>query len=240
MQLGPLPETFAGTRDVVQRVAAHVLARRRHQLCGKFGLRAVPGGIGTPACGPEHEVVRTSGTWLIRDRTGSSSRTTLLDLATATLAEAAALADADLAAAFSVGHDTPPLGDTNAVLGVDRAAAQALGDWFSFGAVVLDAAVAQLGPAAEPSVVQLWPEHFDIAGDVAAASGRRANLGASPGDSFSPQPYLYVGPWDADRPGDPAYWNAPFGAVLEYDRLRAAADPVTDAVAFLGRGISLL
>ncbi|MEM9514592.1 MAG: hypothetical protein AAGA42_07000 [Actinomycetota bacterium] len=46
------------------------------------------------------------------------------------------------------------------------------------------------------------------------ADGDGINLGGSPGDGFSAEPYLYVGPWSANRPGDPDYWNAPFGAVL--------------------------
>ena len=29
------------------------------------------------------------------------------------------------------------------------------------------------------------------------------SLGASPGDGFEPDPYLYVGPQNAERPGDP-------------------------------------
>ena len=66
------------------------------------------------------------------------------------------------------------------------------------------------------------------------------NLGASPGDGSSAEPYLYVGPWGPRRPGDPAFWNAPFGAVLGYAELRAAADPVEAGLAFLRRGVELL
>lgn len=240
MTLRPLPASFVATRDSLQRVATHVLARRRHQLCAKIGLRATPGGIGTPACGPDHEVIRISGTRLLRERTGSGAQTTSVDLATATLDDAAALAGVDLSAPFEAGHDTPAVGDSREPLRVDASAADVLADWFRFGWAVLDAAVAALGPDAEPSVVQLWPEHFDAGCDVAANPDRRANLGASPGDSFSAQPYLYVGPWDPERPGDPAYWNAPFGAVLTYDQLVASPDPVAVAVAFLRRGVELL
>ncbi len=93
-------------------------------------------------------------------------------------------------------------------------------------------------------MVQLWPEHFDVGCDVAVSTDRRANLGASPGDSSSDsssdEPYLYVGPWDDARPGDPAYWNAPFGAVLGYETLRAAANPQELGSTFLRRGLDLL
>jgi hypothetical protein len=240
MSLAPLPDGYADTREALQRVATHVLARRRFALSGKFGLRATPGGFGTPACGPDHEVVRVTGTHLVRERTGDASTTATLDLRGATLAEAAALVDVDLDLPFEAGHDTPPVGDPTAPLTVDRDGAAALAEWYRLGWSAIDAAVAELGPDAGPSVAQLWPEHFDAGIDVAAAPGRRANLGASPGDGFSAQPYLYVGPWDADRPGDPSYWNAPFGAVLAHDELRSDPAPEVAAAAFLLRGIRLL
>jgi hypothetical protein len=236
----PPPGDLATTRDALHRVAAHVLARRRHALTGRIGLRATPGGFGAPAGGPEHEVVRLSGTWLVRERTGEGSRADLLDLAAASLADAAALVDVQLDDDFSVGRDTPPLGDATAPLGLEAGAVAAVAGWFAFGTEVLDAVVAALGPAAAPSVLQLWPEHFDVGGDVAAAPGRRVNLGASPGDALVPEPYLYVGPWDADRPGDAGYWNVPFGAARTLSELRAADDPQAAGAAFLHRGVDLL
>ncbi len=240
MSFDPLPETYGATREALQRVATHVLARRRFALSGKFGLRAAPGGFGTPASGPDHEVVRVAGTQLVRERTGDASATVTLDLRSATLAEAAALVDVDLDEPFEAGHDTPAVGDPAAPLAVDRAAAAVLAEWYRLGWGAIDAAVAELGAAAGPSVLQLWPEHFDAGVDVAAAPARRVNLGASPGDGFSAQPYLYVGPWDADRPGDSSYWNAPFGAVLSYDDLRSEPAPEAAAVTFLLRGVELL
>lgn len=240
MTLQPLPATYATTRDTMQRVATHILARRRHQLCGKFGLRATPGGIGTPACGPEHETLRITGTRLVRERTGADASTTSLDLVDATLADAARLAEVDLTRPFEAGHDTPALGDPTAPLGLDPDAARALADWLAVGWTVLDTTVASLGAVAEPSVLQLWPEHFDAGIDVAAAPGRRVNLGASPGDGFNAEPYLYIGPWDADRPVDRTFWNAPFGAVLTYRQLLASADPIAAAATFLTRGVTLI
>ncbi len=62
------------------------------------------------------------------------------------------------------------------------------------------------------STVQLWPEHFDVGTTLDLGDG--VNLGFSPGDAFSEDPYVYVGPWGAVRPGDDGYWNVPFGAVL--------------------------
>jgi hypothetical protein len=240
MSLAPLPATYTTTRLELQRVATHVLARRRFSLCGKFGLRAAPGGIATLACGPDHEVQRLSGTTLIRETTGPGAATASLDLQGATLAQAAAVAHVDLSEPFAAGHDTPPLGDPDVGLEIDPEAARVLAGWFQLGWAILDASVAELGAAANPSVVQLWPEHFDAGVDVAAGTGGRVNLGASPGDTYSEQPYLYVGPWEPDRPGDPSYWNAPFGATLGYDELLASADPIAQGLAFLLRGVELL
>ena len=227
-------------RETLQRVATHVLARRRAALCGKFGLRATPGGIGTSACGPDHEVVRIAGTRLIRELSGATARATALDLRTATLADAAELVDVDLDGEFEAGHDTPLLGPTTTALGVDPDAAAAVAAWFAFGWAALDGALAELGPDADASIVQLWPEHFDAGCDVSVGRDQRANLGASPGDGFSAQPYLYVGPWDAARPGDAEFWNTPFGAVMGYEKLQATNDPVAVGVAFLVRGVELL
>src|SRR5687767_2685851 len=79
-RLPTLPADFATTRDALHRVAVHVLARRRHALCGKLGLRATPAGVGTAAAGPDHEVLRTSRGWLLCERTGTSPSRTALDL----------------------------------------------------------------------------------------------------------------------------------------------------------------
>lgn len=240
MEMSALPERFVATRSEMQRVATHVLARRRFDLVGKFGLRATPGGFGTPAGGSEYEVTRIAGTTLVREVTGVEPRTTTLDLTGATLADAAVLVGVDLTEEFRAGHDTPPVGDPADRLDIDPLSARVLAAWFDFGWGVIDAIVAALPPEAEPSVLQLWPEHFDAGCDVAAAPGGRANLGASPGDAAMPDPYLYVGPWDDARPGDATYWNAPFGAVLGYERLLGADDPRATGVAFLRRGLELL
>jgi hypothetical protein len=241
-ELVELPPTYEATRVALQRVATHVLARRRHALVGKLGLRAAPGGIATPAAGPDHEVLRTSGAWLVRERTGATSTTTSIDLRTATLADAAALADVDLASELSAGDGAPPVGDPDAVLDIDVAAAEALAGWFAFGWRALDAVVAAAA-GSSPSVLQLWPEHFDAGCDLAVGRGAdapRANLGASSGDGFHPEPYLYVGPWGPERPGDPDYWNAPFGAVLGHAELRSAEDPSARALGFLHTGLAHL
>jgi hypothetical protein len=119
------------------------------------------------------------------------------------------------------------------VEGADPAAARALGDYYGFACSVLEELRAELYDQ-DPSAVQLWPEHFDIAlelGDEAA--GKRANYGASPGDEDHPEPYLYVGPWSGDVSGP--LWNAAgfSGAELGYAELIEAPNQRRLALEFM-------
>jgi hypothetical protein len=61
----------------------------------------------------------------------------------------------------------------------------------------------------------LWPEHFDV-----AVTRDEINYGVSPGDSYHPTPYAYIGPW---TPRTGPFWNAPFGALLDMS-VRADSD----------------
>ena len=54
------------------------------------------------------------------------------------------------------------------------------------------------------------------------------------------EPYLYVAPWADDRPGDPGFWNAPYGAVITRSTLAADPDPGAAGTGFLLRGLDLL
>ena len=116
---------------------------------------------------------------------------------------------------------------------VDAAAASALGDFYGFGCSVLEQLRADEVDG-EPSTVGLWPEHFDIAIDLGLESaGKRATIGASPGDESHPEPYLYVAPWTAEVSGE--HWNGQGfkGAELGYAELLAAPDQRRAALDFL-------
>src|SRR5664279_2134971 len=106
----------------------------------------------------------------------------------------------------------------------DRAAADVLYAWWAYGDSVLSALEPATGESISPVI--LWPEHFDIAVTLTAADGRGLNLGFSPGDDFSAQPYVYAGPWE---PVPGPFWNAPFGAVRSYEQITAAATPTAAA-----------
>ena len=64
------------TRLALQRLAVHVLARRRHAVTGRFGLRPAPGGLATPAFGDE-----TGGASASMAATSSSSGATTATVA---------------------------------------------------------------------------------------------------------------------------------------------------------------
>ena len=143
----------------------------------------------------------------------------------ASIAEAAAFAGAEL---FEQG-----LPDDAAPLGIDPAAAASLAEFYAFARRSLEGLRGAIPPADEPSPIYLWPEHFDIAFEAGPESlGRRANYGASPGDGDHPQPYVYVGPWQAQTQG--GLWNATGfpGAELGYEDLVASEDPEARAIDF--------
>jgi hypothetical protein len=117
--------------------------------------------------------------------------------------------------------------------GVDPAAATALGDFYGLACSVLEQLRADEADG-DPSLVQLWPEHFDIAIELGSQpEGKRANFGASPGDDQHDEPYLYVGPWALEVSGE--LWNAKgfAGAELSYSDLIAADDHRRAALDFM-------
>jgi hypothetical protein len=236
--MSPTPDwdgAYATTRGELHRVAAHVIAKRRFDVTGRFGLRATPGGFGTPLFGNDEVVRIAAGSLLREQRVDDRAITKAHELEGATLRQLAAFVDVELDPAFSAGGDTPELGDPDAPLVVDAASVAAMGDWYGDGARAIDHAVAAAGASGDAAVAQIWPEHFDLGTDVAVGHGR-ANLGASPGDGFSREPYFYVGPWSAERPGDADYWNASFGAVARWSDI-VDADA---ANAFFARGLGYL
>ena len=212
------------TRDELHRIAAHVLGRRRYAVSGHFGLRASPGGIGTPAFGPEPETLRVTPACLVRE-VGNESRG--LALAGATLAALAAFVGTDLGGEFSAGADMPETGPIDEPLELDATELADLFSWFDLGWRVLDEVMAERTGECATATIQLWPEHFDVGTSLAFGAGDGVNLGFSPGDGISDEAYIYVGPWSEVRPGPSSYWNAPFGAILPRSRVQGADDGVT-------------
>jgi hypothetical protein len=232
-ELTPAPPT----RVVLHTIAAHVLARRRFAVSGRFGLRAGPSGIVTPTFGDAPETIRMSGVTLIRE-VGATS--TSMPMNGSTLRHRATFVEADLDEPFSCGADTPLLGPVDMPLELAPPAVTEIADWFTLAWRVLDDVVLSLLEQCEVATIQLWPEHFDAATTVKLPRGEPVNLGFSPGDAFESEPYLYVGPWGGERPGDPSFWNAPFGAVLRRSELDDSLDRAEPCHRFLAHGLDLV
>lgn len=230
-------EGYTAARIELQRVGVHVLARARYAADGRFGLRVTPSGIATPSFGPSGDVVRIAGSSLMREqRLDDRTRSAVIAISGHSLRELAAFADVYLDEPFEVGRDTPQVGDPDVPIEMPDEATEVL-EWLALGAKALDS---MMTGAEDPSVIQLWPEHFDVAFDALTSHGR-VNLGASPGDSGEPEPYLYVGPWGQDRPGNDSYWNASFGATLTRSQVATlGGDPVHAAREFFTEGLRLL
>jgi hypothetical protein len=232
-----LPDEFAATRAELQRVATHVLARSRAAHGGRFGLRVTPTGIATPPFGDDDTVIRVAGTDLVVERQthdGVSAWTGALS--GLSLAGAVAFVDGSLDGSFAPGADAPPVGDPDRPLALHAGSVDIILGWYRTGAGALDAVLPHLD---RPSAAQLWSEHFDLGLQAQTAAGG-VTLGASPGDAGVAEPYLYVAPWTDARPGDPDYWNAPYGAVATRATLVAGDDPVGHGATFIARGLGLL
>jgi hypothetical protein len=200
--LQPLPPTFAATVAALHSVAEQIVAPAR-KPDNEIALAPTPGGFGTPAF--EHDgkrqQVRVEGADLVRAAGGEEQRAALTTL------EAARQIVADLVSAELSGEP----------LEIDPVAAARLADWYAFG----DGVLRTIGGESV-----LWPEHFDIAIELGAAT-----YGFSPGDEQHAEPYAYLLPWN---PVEGELWQATGfrGAELAYADLLAADDPHAAALDF--------
>ena len=231
--LEPLPETFLPTREALRTLACYVIAPACKARTGRIGLRPTGDGFGTPPFDDGTRVV-VRGHHLVREPG--------LDIPIATVRAAAEALGVELSRDPGVGHDLPPL-EPDTPLAVDAEASYALGRWYAFGDRVLGEQHETLlssgrGTASE---IQLWPEHFDLAFDWGADETNRVGLGASPGDTYQADPYLYASPWVKEAmTAEEHFWNAPFGAVVPYSDLVSAPDPVAVARDFYEEAIRRL
>jgi hypothetical protein len=186
---------------------------------GEIGLTARPEGFGTPPLPDGTSIAVRGGDLVDGDRV----------VPITTLRDAAAFVGIELTATPDVGSDLPPF-EPDVALVIDAGAARELADWYAMGANALarfDVGDATVSPAT------LWPEHFDLAVTVELPGGAGLNVGVSPGDSTSDEPYAYVGPWDRSRFDDP-FWNVSFGALRP--RREVHDDAALDA--FIAEGIA--
>lgn len=222
-ELSVLSLGFSETADALHKVAEGVIAPARKPQ-NEIALRQTPGGFGTPLFEFEGDPwqVRVEVNELVVRQGAEERRAQLASLA---------------AAAAFVGHELLPEGGPTdaAPLPIDPRAAMQLADWYAFSRLVLAELLVDWNGTgdADPSTIQLWPEHFDIAVEAGSdALGKRANYGASPGDDGHAEPYLYVGPWSAQVEGDG--WNGRGfrGAEISYSEIARGRDQKETALDF--------
>jgi hypothetical protein len=221
-ELQPLPASFAQTIQGLHRLAEQVVKLTREHVSGEFSLIATPDGFGTPTFGPQNAQVRVDGGELVVTIASEERREPITTLRAAAELAADLLPD-------DLELDAEPLS-------IDRESSSALGRWYGFGDLLLEALRAEAGADDEPTPPTLWPEHFDIAIEMGAEeAGKRANYGLSPGDEHHEEPYLYVGPWTAKPEGE--LWNGKgfTGAELDYSELIGADDQLAAALEFCRR-----
>ena len=236
MTLRPLPEDFTDTRDALHQIAFFAMAPARYEAMGRMGLKATPGGFGTPEF--DGRVARVEGEFLVYEKDGNISTQQIT-----TVRAAAEFFGVDYEVEwFEDFHDPLEPVDPDEPLEIDREAALALGMWFEYGFEVLNKLREHGDESDDVTEVQLWPEHFDPATELGDQDrDQRASFGASPGDAANPEPYLYVAAWsDIDRSND--YWNNESfnGASLGYEELASADEQVDRGLAFLLEGYRIL
>jgi hypothetical protein len=237
----PLPAVPAGLergRADLHQLAFYVLSPARREVNRRIGLRWTKGGFGTPFFGDDVQV-RVEGLQLVVQ----SGRRVRFD-EIGTLRRAGRLVGRVPDPIDRGEFDAPEMVHLDAPLTIDRPVVAFLDAWYGFGTAVLEQLRVDLATGS-PGLVQLWPEHFDLAVEAGdEAEGQRASFGCSPGDAAHPEPYLYVAPW---RPVDRAepFWNdlAFNGAGLAFRDLAvhtSGAEQRAAALDFFRRGAALL
>ena len=236
MRVGPLPDDFQFARDQLHQLAFFAMAPARYAVTERMGLRATPGGFGTPEY--DGKVSRIEGNLLVQETGDNVATQAITTIRTA--AEFFGVSyDVDW---FTEFKDPLPAMEPDRPLRVEETPALALGEWFAFGFDILEQLRGEGDDADDVSAVQLWPEHFDPAIEMGSESeGHRASYGASPGDRGHIEPYLYVSAWGEIDRANP-YWNDRHfnGASLPFVTLLEAEDQERVALEFFKEGYRIL
>jgi hypothetical protein len=236
LRVGPLPDDFQFARDQLHQLAFFALAPARYAVEERMGLRAIPGGFGTPEY--DGKTSSIEGNLLVHE-SGQSVASQAITSIRAAAEFFGVPYDEDW---FTEFKDPLPAMDPDRPLRVEETPALALGEWFAFGFEVLERLRGEGSGDDEVSEVQLWPEHFDPAIEMGSESGgHRASYGASPGDRAHIEPYLYVSAWgEIDRVNP--YWNDRNfnGASLPFVTLLEAEDQERVAHEFFMEGYRIL
>lgn len=213
------------TRRSLHTVAEHVLGAALYAHKRRIGLRQATGGFATPEFpfegGLRRLVVRGTDLVVEDDDLHGQKQTRLAPLTT--LGAASELTGMPSGLTIDL-YPVATAVDLDASLALEPTAAGRVAELFAVAQAALTLLCDEL-VADEPSDIQLWPEHFDLAASIA-----EVNYGAIPGDDDHEWPYLYVGPWAVPDQG--GFWNEPFGASLSFE----PGMSFEDAIAFFREG----
>ena len=200
--MAALPPEYVPTRNALHAVAEHVMGAASYAAIQRIGLRANESGFATQDL--NGHTLTLSGPFLTDgDRSVALPGSTLRGVA-----DWAGIVPGAPAAVYT---PTTPL-DLDAPLAIDAECAVMVGEWFAGMQIVLTSVFPN-------EVIQLWPEHFDLATSV-----DEANYGASPGDEHISEPYIYYGPWSGGF------------TPMPYSELVKAGNPMAAAEGFFQRG----
>jgi hypothetical protein len=224
------PEVLETTRRSLHAVGEHVLGAALFKGRHRIGLRQFTGGFATQnylhirdGAAVERRLMVVGTDVVVRDDDLAGG--TIEERAPiTTLGDLARLADVEPGLSGDCGYTPSPAPPLDEELPVDADAAAFLAELTATGYAALVILSAHFVED-DPSEIQLWPEHFDLATDFG-----EVNYGLSPGDEGHPWPYAYVGPWSPPTQG--GFWNEPFGASLVFEEVPT----VDDVLTFFGEG----
>jgi hypothetical protein len=214
MAMTPADEPLVSTRRSLHALAEQVISPLRVQATGnEIALQVRPEGFGTPDL-PGGGWIGTRGSQLVRvDPSGDEQA-----VAITSLRAAARFVGLDEAVAAALPDET---------LEIHAGATLRLADVWATGEDALTAFAPEVP-------IHLWPEHFDIAIELGAAT-----YGVSPGDDAHTEPYAYVSPWTAPAETGPStFWNAT--GFTGAERVVADADDDAEILAFFRAARDLL
>ncbi|NLA35539.1 MAG: hypothetical protein GX868_07600 [Actinobacteria bacterium] len=220
---------LVAARTALHTLAERVLAPDLYRATRRVGLRPCPGGFGQPEhfVDGERRRLRVDGDSIVVLHGVSERRAPLSTLARVAQFCGAPLGPGDLP--YEASSPSDPNGD----LAVTPAAASLIATVLSFGNDALELTRTRTWQAG-PTIVEFWPEHFDLASRIGAVM-----IGVSPGDATTTpggrrRPYLYVAP--PTVPPEDDYWNEPYGAAIGFEEIRS----LDHAVAFFVAGLENL
>lgn len=220
-------DEIAAARASLHNVAERVLSTELYARTGLIGLRPTVDGFGQPEMlthGVRRRVRVAANLLMVQHDTGETRHELT------TLGAAAEAVGIELGGELPYEAFSSTAAETTVAVNGDVAVALAAS--LDFTGSALERARHAVWHE-NPSIAQLWPEHFDLAVQV-----RDVMIGGSLGDAerhgARRTPYLYVAPAEVPEPDE--FWNEPYGAAIGFEELRSP----DHAFAFFATGLRSL